>query len=74
MTTLNLDTPHSVGLLWTSDQPGAETSTWQHTTLTTNIHAPGGIRTHSRSKREAADPRLRARDHWDRPTCTLLLV
>ena len=28
------DTPHSVGLLWTSDQPNAETSTWQHTTLT----------------------------------------
>jgi len=26
--------PHSVGLLWTSDQPDAETSTWQHTTLT----------------------------------------
>ena len=32
------DTPHSVGLLWTSDQPDAEPSTWQHTTLTTNIH------------------------------------
>jgi hypothetical protein len=29
-----LDTPHLVGLLWTSDQPVAETSTWQHTTLT----------------------------------------
>jgi hypothetical protein len=28
------DTPHSVGLLWTSDQPVAETSTWQHTILT----------------------------------------
>jgi hypothetical protein len=28
------DTPHSVGLHWTSDQPDAETSTWQHTTLT----------------------------------------
>ena len=28
------DTPHSVGLLWTSDQPVAETSTLQHTTLT----------------------------------------
>jgi len=28
------DTRHSVGLLWTSDQPDAETSTWQHTTLT----------------------------------------
>ena len=26
------DTPQSVGLLWTSDQPVAETSTWQHTT------------------------------------------
>jgi hypothetical protein len=27
------DKPHSVGLLWTSDQPVAETSTWQHTKL-----------------------------------------
>jgi len=33
-----LDTSHSVGLLWTSDQPEAETSTWQHTTLTTDKH------------------------------------
>jgi hypothetical protein len=29
-----LDTPHSVGLLWTRDQLVADTSTWQHTTLT----------------------------------------
>jgi hypothetical protein len=28
------DTPHSVGLLWMSDQPDAETSTLQNTTLT----------------------------------------
>jgi hypothetical protein len=28
------DTPHSVELLWTSDQPDVKTSTWQHTTLT----------------------------------------
>jgi hypothetical protein len=28
----------SVGLLWTNDQPVAETSTWQHTTLTTDRH------------------------------------
>jgi len=41
----------SVGLLWTSDQSVAETSTWQHTTLTTNIHAAGGIRTHNLSGR-----------------------
>jgi hypothetical protein len=32
------DTPHSVGLLWTSDQPIAETSAWQHTTLTRHRH------------------------------------
>jgi hypothetical protein len=32
------DTPHSVGLPWTSNQPIAETSTWQHTTLTTDRH------------------------------------
>jgi hypothetical protein len=26
------DTPQSIGLIWTSDQPNTETSTWQHTT------------------------------------------
>jgi len=28
------DTSHWVELLWTSDQPDAEMSTWQHTALT----------------------------------------
>jgi len=28
------DTPHSVGLLWTSDRPVTETSTWQYVTIT----------------------------------------
>jgi len=32
----HLQTPHSIGLLWTSDQPVAETSIWQHTTLSTD--------------------------------------
>jgi len=32
----------------------------------TDIHAPGGIRTHNPNKRAAADPRLRPRCHWDR--------
>jgi len=32
------DTPHSVGRLWTSDQPDAGTSTWQHTPLTRCRH------------------------------------
>jgi hypothetical protein len=32
----------------------------------TNIHTPGGIRTHDLSRRAAADLRLRPRGHWDR--------
>jgi hypothetical protein len=60
------DTSHSVGLLWMSDQLEAETSTWQHTTLTTDIHSPGGIRTQNSIKLAAADQRLRQRGHWDR--------
>jgi hypothetical protein len=32
------DTPQSVGLLWTRDKLVAETSTWQHTTLTRDRH------------------------------------
>jgi len=51
-----------------NDQCLAETSTWQHTILTTDRHPyPGGIRTHNLSRRAAADPRLRPRGHWDRP-------
>ena len=33
-----MHTPHSVGLLWTSDQPDEENSTWSHTTLTRHRH------------------------------------
>jgi len=32
------DTPHSVVILWTSDQPNYETSSRRHTTLTTERH------------------------------------
>jgi len=32
----SLDAPHSLRLLWPSDLPDAETSTWQHTALTRN--------------------------------------
>ena len=35
---LHSDSPHSVGLLWTSDQPEAKTSTWQHTTRSREWH------------------------------------
>jgi hypothetical protein len=35
-----------------------------HNNHNTNIHAPGGIRTHDLSWRAAADLRLRPRGHW----------
>ena len=38
------DTPESVELLWTRDRSVAETSIWQHTTLTQKTD-PSGIRT-----------------------------
>jgi len=60
------DTPHSVGLLWTSDQPNAETCIWQHTKLTIDRHpCSHGIRTRTPRKRAAAYPRLRSRGHRD---------
>jgi len=33
--TSHSDRPHKIGLLWTSDQSDAKTSTWQHTTRNT---------------------------------------
>jgi len=48
------DTPHSVRLLWTSDQPYAETYTLQHTQKT-DIHACCGIRTRTPIRQAAAD-------------------
>ena len=35
------DTPHSIGLLWTSHQQDAETSIYPHTTLTTSMPPAG---------------------------------
>jgi hypothetical protein len=59
------DTPQSVGHLWTSDHPVAESSSWQHTTITTNNHVSSGTGTHNRSRRASADPRFRPRGHRD---------
>ena len=61
------DTRHLAGLLCTSDQSDAGTSSWQHTTRTIDRQlCPGGIRTRNPSKREAADTCHRPRGHWDR--------
>jgi hypothetical protein len=65
------DAPRSVGLLWTNDHSVAETSTWQHTTLTRNIHGASAIRTHNISRRAAVDLRLRPSGCWDRPSFSL---
>jgi hypothetical protein len=62
---------HTVGLLWTSDQPVSETSTCigQHNieTQETNIHALSGIRTYDPSNQAAADLRLRPRGDRGQP-------
>jgi hypothetical protein len=48
-----LDPLYSVWLLQMSDKPDAETSTWQHTTLTRENHVSHRIRTHIPSKQVA---------------------
>jgi len=65
---ITLNNIHLVGFLWPTDQPDAETSTWQHTkhSQQTDIRTPGGIRNHNPSNWEAAEPRLRPCDHRDR--------
>ena len=56
------DSPHSVGLLWTIDQPNAETHNNQKRQPS---NASGGIRTRNPRNRAAADPRLQRRGHWN---------
>jgi hypothetical protein len=58
------DIPHSLGLLWTSDQLDAETPESNHNRQP--FGPPGEIRTNSPRNLKVADPRLRPRGHWDR--------
>jgi hypothetical protein len=63
----------SVELLWTSDQPDAESSLPDNKhSQQTPIHGPDGIRTDTPSKQAAVDPRLRTRGHWDRNLSTIV--
>ena len=62
---------HSGGLVWTSDRPVTDTSTWQHTTLTRDRHITGGIRTRNPRKRADAHPRLRPCGQLDCPSSLL---
>jgi len=58
------DTPHSVGLLWTSDRPDVETSARQYL-QEAGIDSPRGIRTGNPIKRVGAGPHLRPHGHWN---------
>jgi hypothetical protein len=68
---------HTVGLLWTSDQPVSEASTYTGQdnirTQETNIHALKGIRTRDPNNQAAADMRLRPLGHWDHLNITCIL-
>jgi hypothetical protein len=60
---------HTVGLLWTSDQPVVQASTYTgHNTETqeTNIHVLSGIRTREPSNQASADLRPRPRGYRGR--------
>ena len=69
------DTPHSVGLVWTSDRPVTVSSTPDSTQLSqdTDIDAADGIRTRNPITQWAVDPSPRTRGHWDRLSRTLSL-
>jgi len=62
-----------VGLLWITDQPVAETSTSQHTTLTKDRHLYSWRNSNSETQ-QASDnrPTTLPRGHWDR--CSLLYI
>ena len=56
------DAAQSVGLLWTSDQLVAKTSTWQHTTLTTDKYPWPRWDSNPRSQQVSG---LRPLTYWD---------
>ena len=58
-------TPHSVGLLWKSDQPDQELYLTKQNAQNREFYAPDGIRTHNLSRPAAANPRLRPRGLWE---------
>ena len=63
------DAPQSVGLPWTSDQSVAETSTWQHTTLTTDKHPCPPWDSNPQSQQASC-----RRRHWDRHIIPILCL
>ena len=67
------DAPQSIGLLRTSDHLVAVTSTWQHTTLTTDRHPFPRWNSNPQSQQASSRRRrLRPRDRWDWLILTLV--
>ena len=60
------DTPNSVGLPWMRDQPHAESSTWQRTTLTRE--------TCSCPRRDSNSQSQQPRGHWNRQSTSLTIT
>jgi hypothetical protein len=56
----------SAGVLWMSDQLVAQTSTWQHTTLTTDTQPPVEFEPTISAGKRPQSYALRPRGHWDR--------
>jgi len=68
-----LYTPHSVRILWTSDQPDAEATTWRHTTLTRDRYpCPRRDSNPQHSKWAVAHPRLRPGGLRDRHSASYI--
>jgi hypothetical protein len=66
------DIPHSMGLLWTGDEPDAETSSWQHTTVTRDRNScPRQDSNPQFQQANGRNPPLRPRGHWDRHWCRI---
>lgn len=60
------DTPLSVGILWTSDQPVVQTYDKTQLSKEADIYATRGIRTRIPNKRTTADPLARPRGYRNR--------
>jgi hypothetical protein len=63
---LRSDTPHSAELLCTSEQPNADISTWQHTTLTRDRPMPPAGFEPTIPGSERSQIHAPPRGHWDR--------
>ena len=63
-------------LLWMGDQIDAETSTWQHTTLTIETSMPPTVFEPAIAARDRPQtlPRLKPLGYWDRPDSPFLYV